>query len=204
VREEIVTKTFAMDTMVAVEILTKGFRDPEVDVRLAAVGNAYMITDRKQRATLLRPLLSDSSYNVTSAALGTLALTDTTGLEVVLRRMKGMRGRRDRLASAWLNAVASAQFNTLADDAADYTLNTFNANTRALAYHTISRLDTTTPVVRAAIERGLREPTLSIRSAAATAARAHLDPEMRAILERLRTELTGKERGMVEGILEGK
>jgi aminopeptidase N len=201
VRQEIVDHSSLMDPDLAMEVITKALRDSAADIRRVAAENTYLISDKKRRAALLRPLLSDSSYNVISAALGMLAVTDTTGMEPALKAMKGMRGRRDRLANAWLSAVASGDYNSFVDDVADYTLPAYSNDTRVQAYFTLSKLQATTPAVRLAIDRGLRTNTATIRMSAAAAARKHLDPEMRTALERLRDTLTGDQKDVVEKLL---
>jgi hypothetical protein len=201
VRQEIIDHSSVMDPDIAVEVITRGLRDSAADVRRAAVENTYLVTDKKRRASMLRPMLGDSSYSVISAALGMLAVTDTTGMEPTLRAMKGMRGRRDRFANAWLSAVAAGNYNSFVDDVADYTLPIFSNDTRVQAYFTLSKLQATTPAVRLSIERGLRNGTSTIRMSAAAAARKHLDAEMRAALERLRDTLTGEQKEAVEKIL---
>jgi aminopeptidase N len=201
VRQEIVEHTSVMEAGPAVEILTRALRDSAADVRRASIENFYMVADKKRRAELLRPMLEDSSYNVISAALGMLAVTDTTGMESKLRAMKGLRGRRDQFANAWLSAVAAGNYNSLIDDVADYTLPLYRNETRVQAYFALSKLQATTPAVRMSIERGLRTGTSSISMSAAAAARKHLDPEMRATLERLRDMLTGDRKDVVEKLL---
>lgn len=201
VRQEIVDRTSVMDPDIAAEIITRALRDSAADVRRAAAENSYLITDKSWRAQLLRPLLEDSSYSVIGATLSMLAVTDTFGLEPALRRMKGMKGRRDRLASTWLSAVSSGRYSSLVNDVAAYTLPEFTDETRVQAYFTLSKLERTTPEVRMAVERGLRSPVPTIRISAAAAARTHLDAEMRAALERLRPTLDGERKETVERIL---
>ncbi len=202
VREAIVNKASMLDSLVMIDVIGRGLRDTSVTVRSAAVENSYLIASKSERARLLRPLLGDSSYAVVASVLGMLAVTDTSGLEPALRGMKGMRGRRDRLALEWLGAVLSGGYTSLADDVSDYTLPLYNTDTRVQAYYVLGKLDTITPKVRDAIVRGLRESSAIIRSTAAGAARSHLDAELRSMLERLRTELVGPQRSTVEGILE--
>jgi len=201
VRQEIVDRTSVMDADIAAEIIMRGMRDSSADVRRSAAENTYLISDKERRAQLLRPLLEDSSHSVISATLGMLAVTDTTGLEPALRRMKGMKGRRDRLATAWLSAVSSGRYNSLVNDVADYPLPDYADETRVQAYFTLSKLDKTTPAVRMAVERGLRSQVATIRLSAASAARKHLDADMRAALERLLATLDGERKETVERIL---
>lgn len=202
VREAIINKSSMLDSLVMIDVIGRGLRDTSVEVRSAAVENSYLVASKSERARLLRPLLGDSSYAVVASVLGMLAVTDTSGLEPTLRGMKGMRGRRDRLALEWLGAVLSGGYNSLADDVSDYTLPLYNSDTRIQAYYVLGKLDTTTGKVRDAIIRGLRESSRIIRSTAASAARSHLDAEMRSMLRRLRTELTGAQRSTVDGILD--
>jgi hypothetical protein len=115
--------------------------------------------------------------------------------------MKGLRGRRDRLAQAWLSAVSSGGYATLVDDVTDYTRPPFNGDTRSLAYLTLTKIPSTTPAVRSAIERGLIDSSSNVRSSAISAARKHLDPEMRRMIETLRTRVTDEQRETIEAVL---
>lgn len=204
VREAILDNITMLDTSAAVAIIRRGFGDPVADVRQAAVEKSFMITSTASRASLLRPMLTDSSYNVIAAALGMLAVTDTTGLEPALRSMKGMRGRRDRIAVSWLNAVLAGRYKSMADDVADYTIPPYGTDTRVQAFYVLTKLEATTPHVRTAVERGLREPSSRLRGAAASAARSHLDNDMRAMLQSLRESSSDDVRETIDEVLRGR
>ncbi|MEO5931475.1 MAG: M1 family aminopeptidase [Candidatus Kapaibacterium sp.] len=201
VRDEIVEATGVLDTNVGMEIVMKALRDPSHDVRHTAVDHSYMISDKRVLAPLLRPLLADSSYAVVSSALGMLAAVDTSGLEAILRSIKGIRGRRDKLAYAWLNAESIAQYSTLVDYVVEYVSPDYTGSTRSQALVVLSRLDTITPGARSAIVRGLTDRSPVVRSSAGIAARKHLDKDMRAMLQDLRAQLTGDEKETVDKIL---
>ncbi len=204
VREEILSNASTLDTDAAVDAIGQGLGDSDVNVRVAAVEHSYLIADRNERALRLRPLLADSSYKVIAATLGMLAVTDTSGLEPTLRAMKGRRGRRDHLAIAWLGSVLSGGYRSLADDVSEYTLPTFNTDTRVQAYYVLGKLDTTTVAMRDAIGRGVLDRSGIVRASAAVAARSHLDPEMRALLTRLRITANATERSTIDALLEQK
>lgn len=204
VREAMLDNITVLDTGVAVAVIRRGLGDPAADVRQAAAEKSFMITDAATRAALLRPLLADSSYNVIAAALGMLAVTDTTGLEPVLRSMKGMRGRRDRIAVSWLNAVLAGRYKFMADDVADYTIPPYGTDTRVQAFYVLTKLEAATPRVRRAVELGLREQSSRLRGAAASAARSHLDNDMRAMLLLLRESSSQDVRETIDEVLRGR
>jgi len=204
VREEIVNRVSQLDSGIAGEIVRRGLGDPAAIVRRAAAENSFMIADVHLRASLLRPLLADSSYSVVTSALGMLATTDTAGLAQSLRDMKGLRGRRDRLARAWLSAALAGKYNMLADDVADYTIPPFNNETRVQALYVLAKLDTITPKIRDVISRGIMEPEQRLRTAAATVARSHLDLNTRMMLEALRDTVDGEVRETIVDVLNEK
>lgn len=202
VRQEMLSRIGTIEESIGAEILAQAFGDPDADVRQEAAEGAWMLP-KEERATLLRPLLRDSSYNVINAALGVLATTDTTGLEAYLLEMKGKKGRRDRLAQGWLNAVAAGKFTRLVDATVDYTTQQFSNHTRADAYQTLSTLDTITSNVRTAILRGIIDESDRVRSAAAGAAAHHLDDELRAALQALQKTANKEATEVIEKVLEG-
>jgi aminopeptidase N len=201
VRKEIVDAVGVLDSVAAADIVLKGLSDLDATVRRGAVDGSYLISDKRKLAPLLRPLITDSSYSVSSVALGMLAATDTTGLEPVLRAMKGKRGRRDRMATGWLNAVAAGRYRRLADDVVDYTVPPFSNDTRSQAYVVLASLDTITPAIRSAIVRGLTDESTTVRTGAAIAARKHLDADLRAMIERARSTASGDAKDALERIL---
>ncbi len=202
VREVIVEKIAGMTPAVAAPVIERALRDTSADVRKSAADRAYVIADRKRRASLLRPLLEDRSYNVMSSALGMLATTDTAGLGDALARIKGTRSRRDRLATAWLNAVVAGRFITLANDVADYASTMYREETRSLAYQALAKLKQMSPAIRGALLHGLMGPESAVRTSAAAAVRALMDPELRAAIEKARDAATGEQREFLARMLE--
>lgn len=202
VREEIVERIADLDPDAAADVMMRAMKDTAVAVRRKAADRAYVILDKGERARQLRALLNDRSYGVLSAALGMLAVTDTTGLEPVLHKLKGLRGRRDRLSTAWLNAVAVGRFNNLAEDVLEYTTEPYREETRSLAYFTLAKLTATTPAVRAAILRGLEGDASQVRLGAAAAARGHMDTELRTAIESLAAAATGEHKDFYRILLE--
>ncbi len=201
IREKIVEGIASFGGDEAKGVVRRALGDPDARVRRAAVENSYLI-EKGERAGALKPLLTDSSYGVIGATLAMMAATDTTGLVPYFASIKGMKGRRDRIAEAWLNAVAVGRIGPLADDVVDYTSPTFDEDTRSKAYMVLSDLDVTTLKVRRAIERGVIDTVDLIRSSAAAAARARrTDADMRAGLEKIRDASTGEPRRLVESIL---
>ncbi|MBS1911573.1 MAG: M1 family metallopeptidase [Bacteroidetes bacterium] len=203
VRQQLLERVAAMEPDIAAQMLSAGAKDTAADVRRAAAEYSYVIAGKHDRSRLLRPLLSDRSYNVISAALGMMATTDTTDLISVLRRLKGAKSRRDRLASAWLNAVAAGHFNALAPDVAEYTSPRYRDETRSLAYFTLAKLDSTTAEIRLAILRGLAGPPTLMRAAAASAARKHMDSELKSRIVKMRDSApSGEEKDFMTKLLE--
>jgi len=202
VREEIIDAVPSLDSSVAVDIVRKGLADSAAQIRRRAIDWVYLIGTRQGAARVLRPLITDTSAMVMSAAIGALSAADTTGLEDVLRGLRGQRGRRGRLATSWLNAVAAGGYKRLVDDVVGYTMAGYSNDIRSQAYFVLSRLDTTTPAVRLSIVGGLQGSSAVVRSGAAAAARRHLDSELRGMLVRLRDDLGGEERQTVDQILQ--
>jgi hypothetical protein len=201
VREEIVRGIGMLDSPVAAEVIARGVVDTSVDVRKASAEMSFLVADKIRRAELLRPLLADSSNAVMMEAISMLALTQPQGLEPLLHSLAGLRGRRDLLASTWLSAVTAGKYASLSDDVIGYTLTGHSRHLRAQAFSTLGELDTLTDAMRSAIERGLRDSSDIVNTAAASAARMHLDASMRQMLTRLRGELPEKKRANVEKIL---
>jgi HEAT repeat protein len=202
VREELVQSIAALDSVRARDVVVLALRDVDATVRKAAVEHSYVIA-KSERIGFLRPLLSDSSYRVAIFTLGMMSATDTTGLMPYFLATKGVKGRRDHLAEAWLNGVGVGKFEGLVNDVVDYTTPAYSKDTRAKAYMVLGDLKSTTPEVRTAIERGL-ETSGFVRSSAAGAARSHLDDGMRAGLKQLRDRSSGEQREVIEDILDGK
>jgi hypothetical protein len=201
VREEIVNDIAGFDSPLAAQIIALAVADTSVDVRHAAAEMSFLVADKSRRAELLRPLLSDSSRSVVMEAVGMMALTQPTGLEPILHGLAGIRGRRDRFAADWLSAAGSGKFNGLVDDIILYTAPGYTRITRSQAYRTLGDLDTTTAPMRQAIERGIRDTSEIVTSAAADAAEHHLDSEMREMLTRIRNEVPTKNREHIDRIL---
>lgn len=202
VRREMISRIGTIEEEIGREMVAQALRDPDAEVRKEGVENAWMLQN-EERPALLRPLLRDSSYSVIAATLGMLATTDTTGLEAYLLEMKGKKGRRDRLAQGWLNAVTAGKFSRLADAVAEYTTADFSNHTRADAYQTLSALDTATTATRAAILDGIVDESDRVRNAAATAAARHLDEDLRARLQSLQQTTLGESQQVIEKVLEG-
>jgi aminopeptidase N len=184
------------------ELVIEALRDSSIDVRVGAVDLMHRVADRSSRARLLRERLADSSTRVVAAAIENLAATDTVGLRATLAKWKGIDGRRGRMAQAWVDAVSAAQFDELVDDVAAYARAPYSKTTRWHAFIALRSLDRTTPRVRETILRGLSDASANVREAAADAARAHLDGELRAALTAMRSRLAAVDRERVDHILQ--
>lgn len=201
VREEIIRGFATLDSVIAPEVIRLALADSSVEVRRAAIDISYRIVDKRERASLLRPLLSDSSDNVIAAAIEMLSVTAPEEISASLTKLQGVQGRKGRLAEAWLNAVLQSRANGYIDGVIEYTQPKYSRELRSQAYLVLSKLDTVTPAARAAIEQGLRDNSIYIRTSAASAVRARYDDTMRQMLQRLRGELGGEERANVERLI---
>jgi aminopeptidase N len=188
VREEIVDAITHFTAPAAEEVIQRALADTSVDVRETGIDAAWRIADRDRRAALLEPLLSDSSRNVSMAAIGVMAATRPAGLEPYLRATAGVRGRRDRLVRTWLGAVMNGKFNSLVERVVQYTQPRYSRTTRSQALMVLGRLDTMNADVRSAIERGLQDQSDVVFTSALAAAGRHLDESMRQMLVQLRDE----------------
>jgi aminopeptidase N len=201
VRAEIIRAFGSLDSTVAPDVIRMALRDSAVDVRRAAIDLSMRISDVQARAAALRPLLADSSDDVVGATLEVLALTSPDQLRPELARLRGVRGRHDHLAESWLTAVLESKASALVDDVAEYASPKYSRDLRSQALTTLSKLDTVTPASRLAIERGLRDNSIFIRTAAASAVRASYDDTMRQMLQRLSGQLAGDEKANVDRLL---
>lgn len=183
-------------------ILVQASADTARDIRRAVIGLADEVPDPDFRVRLLRPFLEDVSDVVASEALAAIALSDTANLEKSLERLKNVRGRQGRIADTWLAAVAAGRFVGFLDDVAGHTRPPFGENTRSYAFDVLGALGSPAPAALAAIRDGIRSDEVIIRAAAAICARKLMGPEMRAMLERLKSEVYGEQRATVDGLLE--
>lgn len=190
IREEIMEAAAALRLANAPEILAAGMRDPERDVRKAAVENAWAIDDKELRLNLVRPLLADSSSDVVAESLRMLAVTSPEGLEEPLTRLQYVKGPREQTARAWMEAVAAGKFLGFTDRVAWYALNGTRFNTRQTAFETLGALSSTTPAVREAILAGLRDKSEGTFKSALGALKTHQDSEMKSRLDSLRNEIS--------------
>jgi aminopeptidase N len=182
-------------------LIAEALADSSIHVRRAAIDLTFRIPDAARRSELLRARLADSSTRIVAAALETLAATDTVGLVATLMRFKGVQGRGGVMTQAWVSAVASARLDIFVDDVAGYTRPPHSRSTRWQAFMSLVALERTTPIVRAAIVRGLSDASRVVREAAADAARAHLDGDLRATLVAMRNDAPEDRRGVIESIL---
>ncbi len=183
------------------QILTHATSDTARDVRRTVIELADQMPEADLRMRLLRPFLDDVSDVVASEALVTIVHHDTSGLEPTLRRLKGVRGRRGRVADVWLSTVMAGHFTRFIDDVAEYTRSPFGTNTSSYAFDVLGALGQPTGSVVAAIEHGLRSDDVIIRAAAAICTRKLMGPEVRAMLTRLRNSVSGDQRATVEALL---
>lgn len=201
VRDQIVNGVARLASPSVNDVLIAASTDSASYVRQAAVNSLYRVEDVDARARLLRARLTDSSLRVVAAAIGMLATTDTSGLFEVLMKWRGVVGRSERMAQAWVGAVASARLESLVDDVAAFARAPYNRTTRWQAIVALSALSRTTPAVRRAIVAGLDDRSSNIREAAGEAARAHLDDELREALLNARERMAPDRQAIVDAVL---
>ena len=202
VRDAIIGRIGELEGSEVGSLVAEAFTDSSVDVRRAAIELSYRIVDPVERAEALRARLADSSVRVVASALSMLATTDTTGLRATLAKWRGVTGRRQTMAQAWVGAVSSARLDELIDDVVVYTRAPYNRSTRWQAFIALSALSRTTPAVREAIIRGLTDSSASVREAAIEAAHTHLDAELRTRLAAVRETFAGEERRSIDAMLD--
>lgn len=186
------------------EILHQAASDTAREIRRAVIELADEMPDTDLRVRILHTFLDDVSDVVASEALTTLAHYDTSGLEPTLHRLAGVRGRRGRVADAWLSTVMAGRFLNFIDDVAEYTRPPFSTNTSSFAFDVLGGLGRSTRSAVAAIEYGLRSDDVIIRAAAAICARKLMGPEVREMLALLKNDVTGDQRATVEALLDGE
>lgn len=184
VRQEIVEAMQKARKSVLDKVVLLGLQDPNRNVRKSALDIANRVSDKNSLTNYLRPLLIDSSYSVKAKALGLLAKQDTTGLTGYLLQMKGVKGRRGRFSTAWLQAVASGNFRHLINDATDYTKPEYGDFTRVNAYETLAKLDTINNYSREAIKRGVLDKNNYVSEEALQTAKKYFDADMQEFINK--------------------
>ena len=201
VKGAMISAVAALHKKLAEEMIPVALSHPTTTVRRAAVEATWVISNKDERAELLRPLLNDSSYGIVAKTLEMLAATRTDGLEEHLTRLQSVEGPRENIARAWMQAVATGKFTEFVDRVTWYAKNASRGWTKITALRTLVELETITPDVRQAVLEGVQADGERVFNAAVSAAKELDDDELFEMLKGQLDSLKEERREVLEDIL---